>query len=369
MNSIQDRCIFALLIHALGDKLGFKNSDWKTDYGRPASVGTINEFICEFIDLGGVNGIDISDWIVSSDTFYNIAIAKSIIKYKNKINKRFIVNVKNNLIDAYNAIDDDKKIGVKRYDGNTTKKYLQIFTVDDDASTQQYDPTSGGNGVASRSIPIGIAIHKESDIEKLIETSIKIGKLTHNSPHGYLSGLTVAFFASLAMRNVNINLWPHMLVELLESDKVSKYINKEKQEVKFDYMDHIRYWKKYIDTRFVDKKPIKSRSTSNLIFRIRYYYENFVKDTPTRGIGLSGYCATIMAYDSLLDCDGKWEKLIFYAILNPSDSNTIGAISGGLYGAMYGIGDIPTHMLNNIEFEKEIVKLGKEIYKKFYKTK
>lgn len=364
--TIKDKYILSFLIHALGDTIGFKNSDWKLDYGRPASVGTINEFVYEFIDLGGINGIDISNWSVSSDTVYNIGVAKSLLKYKGKLDKKFIVYTKNCLVLAYNQIASDKQAGTKRYEGDTTIKYLRTFTLNDDARNQPYDPESGGNGVATRSIPLGVAFYKEADISTLVDTSVIMGKLTHNSPLGYLAGLTVAYFASLGMRNVSVNLWPHKLVELLESDLVGKHIDKSIADLKFDYMDYIRHWKKYIDTRFVDTKPIKSRSNSNLIFRIRYYYENFVKDTKSRGIGVSGFCAVIMAYDALLDCDGKWEKVIFYAMLNPSDSSTVGAICGGLYGIVYGFGDIPEHMIRHIEHSKELIKLGKKFYNKFY---
>ena len=52
----------------------------------------------------------------------------------------------------------------------------------------------------------------------------------------------------------------------------------------------------------------------------------------------------IMAYDALLDCNGNWEKLIVYAILHIGDSDTIGAVAGGLYGAVYGFGDVPENM-------------------------
>lgn len=364
--NIKDRCIMSFLLHALGDKIGFKNSDWKINYGKPTSAGTINEFVYEFIDLGGINGIDISEWIVSAETLYNIAISKSLLKYKNVIDKKFIVAVKNNIKETYNNNILDIRNGIKRYDDDITVKYLLKFTLDDDAGTLPYDEQSASNGLTSRSIPIGIAFHKESDLDLLIEMSIKIGKLTHNSPSGYLAGLTISYFASLAIKNVSINLWPSMMIELMESERVTKYIDMNISEIKFDYMDYIRYWKKYIDTRFIDNKPIKSRSTSNLIFRIRYYYENFVSDGKIMGIGNSGYCATIIAYDALLDCDAKWEKIIFYAILNPSDSNTIGSICGGLYGAMYGFGDVPEHMLHNIEKNKELLKLGKQFYDKFY---
>jgi ADP-ribosylglycohydrolase len=74
-----------------------------------------------------------------------------------------------------------------------------------------------------------------------------------------------------------------------------------------------------------------------------------------------------MAYDALLDCDGKWEKIIFYAILNPSDSSTVGSMAGALFGAYYGFGDVPIKMYDYIEEGDQLVKLGKDMYKKFYK--
>lgn len=368
IDKMKNRYIYSFLLHALGDVIGFKNSDWKLDYGKPADIGTINEFVYEFIDLGGVNGIDLSKWIESSDTIYNIAIGNAILKHKGKVDKNFIIHTKNFFILGYNRMMLEQKDRIFRYPGATTEKIIRIFSETVDARTTPYNPKSGGNGVAARSIPIGIAFYKESDLDILIETAITIGMLTHNSPLGYLAGLSVAYFASLAIRDVPINLWPHMMIDLLESERVSKFIDTKNSQINFDYMDYIRYWKKYVDTRFTDHKPIKSRSTSNLIFRTKYYYENFVKETKSKGIGVSGFCAVIMAYDALLDCDGKWEKVIFYAMLNPSDSGTVGAICGGLYGTIYGMGDVPEHMLNGLEDIEVLTKLGKTYWKKFYKT-
>lgn len=106
-----------------------------------------------------------------------------------------------------------------------------------------------------------------------------------------------------------------------------------------------------------------------MLFRARYYYENFTKeDRGINQIGASGLSVMIMAYDSLLDCDGKWEKLVFYAILNPGDSDTVGAIAGGLYGAVYGFGDVPENMLKYLEDKDTLIKLGKELHVRFNKV-
>lgn len=152
---------------------------------------------------------------------------------------------------------------------------------------------------------------------------------------------------------------------MLDSKEIKKYIDITNNDVLLDYLSYVRYWKKYVENRFPDGKPLKSKIFRNMIFRIKYYYENFVKNTNAETIGGSGICALIMAYDSLLDCDGKWEKLIFYSILHPGDSDTVGAIAGGLYGAVYGFGDVPDNMLKYLEEKETLYELGKKFYELF----
>lgn len=364
---VKFKYILTFLLHALGDTIGFKNSDWKLDYGRAGDIDLINEMVYEFIDLGGVNGLDISEWKVSSDTFYHIAIGNTMLGYKGKLDEKFILKCKNQLTLAINKMMYDKKTFISRFEGSTTRKYIKQFSTGQDARTLPYDPESGGNGPSGRSACIGLAFYKEEDLDKLIECSISLAKISHNSPMGFLSGFAMSYFVSLAIREVDIAKWPHMFVNLIESDKIKKYIDQTNTEILFDYMDYVRFWRKYLDTRFIDLKPNKSRSTSNLIFRIKYYYENFVKDTKAQAIAVSGICAIIMAYDALLDCDGKWEKLIFYSVLNPSDSSTVGAMAGALFGAYYGFGDVPPEMYEYVEKGKELVDLGKKMFKKYYK--
>lgn len=361
---MENRYIALFLLHGLGDTIGFKNSDWEFNYNKPASLDTVTEMIYEFIDLGGINGINISNWNVSDDTLYHIAISKSLLSYTGKLDEKFLLKTKNNMIEMHNKMIDEEKNGIYRFPGKTTDKYIEMFSEKSDARSKKYDQTSGGNGPAMRNLSIGLLFYRENDIDELINISITLSKLTHNSAHGYLGGFTSAFFVSLGTRNIAINKWIFLLIEILESDKIKTYINMNNNDEVFDYIAYINYWKKYIDTRFIDDKPIKSRSISNMIFRTKYHFQNFVENTKSTVIGGSGYSAMIMAYDALLDCDGKWEKLIFYAILHPGDSDTVGAIAGGLYGIVYGFGDVPKNMVCCIEEKDILLELGEKFHKK-----
>jgi ADP-ribosylglycohydrolase len=132
-------------------------------------------------------------------------------------------------------------------------------------------------------------------------------------------------------------------------------------------MDFIMYWEKHIDNRFdKDRSLLKIKSFSNPMFRIRYYYDQFHVGTPAKMIGDSGYLATIMAYDAFVDSNGIWEKLILYGMLHIGDSDTVGAIAAGFYGAYHGFGDVPPGMSKTLEMKEDIEKLAKDIEKKFY---
>ena len=260
----------------------------------------------------------------------------------------------------------DKDKGKDRYFGVTTWKYVKLINKGKDGRTLPYDKMSGGNGAAMRAGPIGLVYYGEKNRNLLIKYAIELSRITHNSAYGYLGGLTMALFTSFVIEHINIKKWPFLLVNLLNSQDVKQYIKKDVDE-EDDYEKFTNYWIKYIDTRFDDKEPIMSRSHKNLIFRSRYYYENFTRDTESFLIGESGFCAMIMVYDALLDSGNIWEKLVIYAGLHLGDSDTTCAMAAFLYGLMYGLNDVPEKNLEYLEFKDELIDVGKKMYNEFYK--
>lgn len=366
---IKNKYEFVFLLHAVGDTVGFKNSDWEFNYGKPASLESVLEFIFEFIDLGGINGINLKDWIVSDDTLYHIAIGNALLEYK-EFDEPFIYKVKLQLTDMHNRMYNEKeKDGFYRFPGITTTHALNNMSKDHDFRKEPYIKSTGGNGAAMRSLCIGLLFYKEKDFDSLVDMSITLSKLTHNAPIGFLAGFTAAYFVSLGIRDIKVEDWINLLITHLESPLIKKYIDTDNSAEFLDYITYVNNWKIYLDTRFVDGRPLKTRSTSNMIFRMKYYQENFSKESKSvEKIGSSGYCGMIMAYDALLDCDGFWEKLVFYSMLHPGDSDTVGAIAGGLYGAVYGHGDVSLNMLEHLEEKKILKKLGNSMFEQYYKN-
>jgi ADP-ribosylarginine hydrolase len=372
MTSIKNKYISSMVLHGLGDTIGFKNGDWKTNYDKNTTIGTILEYSSEFIDLGGINGISLDGWYVSANTLYHEEIADALlqicdIQSVNNMTDKSWMTFKNGLILAYNRNDKDEYVGETfrvRMPNNLTQDIMQKFTEETDGRTFEFEPKTYTNDCATRSLAIGLAYH--NNLEMLIHISIMSGMMTHNSPAGFLGGLTVAYFAYMGANGIDLYKWPTMLIKLLESENVTKYINKKRNDVFMNYVLYLNNWKDYVDTRFLNDEPIKTRAFKNLAFRIRYYWEHFVRDTPCTLFGVSSWCVTIMAYDGLIDCGGIWEKLIFYTMLNPADTSAVGSIAGGLYGLLYEFGDVTPNMLEHLEDKLRLEQCGAAIYDKFH---
>lgn len=372
-SDISTKIKWAMLLHALGDTLGFYNGEWEFNhyiFEKRLTLDYVNELIYEFIELGGVNGIDLKGWHVSDDTIFHLAIANSMLKYDGKLTDKFILSVKHKMASALAQIKRDlaNKDPLKQIDrkvGEMTTKSIMKFEEDVDARNDGYTADAGGNGAAMRSIVIGLCLHGKDRRSELIDCSVTLSMLTHNNPIGYLGGFSTALFAAFALEKIPLHKWPFMIIEELATPKLKSFMSSQNLDEAWDYSMFVKAWKKYTDTRFVNGKPIKNKAFSNPMYRIRYYHDNFFKDTKSLQIGDSGYLCVIMAYDALLDCDGKWEKIIVYSMLHSGDSDTIGAVAGGLYGAVYGKGDVPQKMLENLEFSDDIIKLSKMLAKKY----
>jgi ADP-ribosylarginine hydrolase len=89
-----------MLLHALGDTIGFKNGEWEFNYfENDISYKTSLEIVFHFIQLGGITTIDLKDWNVSDETLIHMAVAKTLLEYnKNNNNKN---DYKNDYIDIF----------------------------------------------------------------------------------------------------------------------------------------------------------------------------------------------------------------------------------------------------------------------------
>ncbi len=268
-------------------------------------------------------------------------------------------------------LDKEIESKIERGFGSITFRSIKSWDDKTDQRHARYNMYSGGNGCSMRTFPIGIAYHKDEDLDILIDTSITTSKLTHNSPIGFLGGFITAYFIKLALNNIAIEKWPFMVIDMLESDKIKSYIDRDNDNIYMDYRNSVKVWKKYVDLFFSeDKKPLKLKTSENLISRFKIMYDidkSLLEIENYKNIaGGNGQSAIIMAYNAVLDCDGNWEKLVYYSMLHGGDSDTVGAIAAGFYGAIYGLSNVPEHLLKHLEMKKELIEIGEKFYETFF---
>jgi len=377
--TMNERYRACMILHAVGDTVGYKNSEWEFKRG---GYEIINEKLYEFIALGGVNGISLKGWHVSDDTILHIKIAQALVeKYDdiNTLNK----NITNKFIDALEQFT--KEGNDLRNPGLTTIKIIQKLKNGMKWDETPYDLFSGGSGASMRTACIGLAYPGEDNRYKLIQIAIESSRITHNSVVGYLGGLVAALFTAFAIENVRINEWPFLLLNMLETGKIEKYLTKTGRDIGTYQKDShifIDKLKQYIEYKFdSNKNVIERRSSMNLLFRSQYYLETYgfkpeqrraVKtdafeqpNKPLGFIGSGGDDSIIIAYDSLIDSKDNWEKLCVYSMMHIGDTDTTGCIAAAWYGAMYGFKNVPENFTEHLEYKKELERLGNELFKKY----
>ena len=62
-----------MILNAVGDTIGYKNSEWEFNYGKKVDQYFSDDILYEFISLGGIQ-LDLKGWIVSDDTIMHIEV-------------------------------------------------------------------------------------------------------------------------------------------------------------------------------------------------------------------------------------------------------------------------------------------------------
>lgn len=354
---MEDRYIACILLHAVGDSIGYKNGEW--EFSRNLDK------VYEFIDLGGINHMLLKGWSVSDDTILHMEVAKALIENKNNTNL-LCKSLANRFVDALNTFE--KEGFNKRNPGKITVENFKRLRNGSSWNKTPYKKIYGGSGAAMRSLCIGLVYHRLEDRDRLLEVAIETSRISHNSAVGFLGGFTSALFTALAVEDISVNRWPFVLMNMINQNVIDDYIKKTDRDYKNysdDSHEFIKKWQRYILNKFdKDGNVIRTRASLNLYLRSDYY-DNFGFKEGEYFPGSGGDDSVIIAYDALIDAGDSWEKLVFYSMLHKGDTDTTGCIAAGWYGAVRGFQDVPEKTLKYVEFKKELQDIGKRLYK-FY---
>lgn len=371
-NNMEHNYVYCFILSAIGDTLGYMNGAMEFNLGATKfSSGLTWSLFSFFLENGGFSGIDLEGRIVSDDTVFHIATARGLLKSG---------NIYENIVKEYvNELNEPSM--EKRGIGNTLKNSLEKIRDGLDWKLTPYNERGGGNGAAMRMMCIGLMYHKKSDLQKLVETSIIIGKMTHNNPIGYLGGIVSAYVTSLAIQKVNITHWLDYVIGLLSGNIIDEYIKKtvntnEYNKYVYEKMRYVDMWKIYreilYNKKFADTRQKVRKMEFQLPHRMEFYNKHFslIKDNVNVVPGANGLDSVIIAFDCLMDAQDNWELLVYFGMINAGDSDTIGTICAAWFGAYYGR---PGNLLKNhwlkLEYLPELTKIGKQMYNEFYKKK
>lgn len=356
---METRYIACILLHAVGDSVGYKNGEWEFSKNL--------DKVYEFIDIGGINHIDLKNWSVSDDTILHMDVANALIKDNKGNTDSLCEDLANRFVKSLNRFE---KEGLnKRHPGKITLENFKRLRGGTLWNDTPYKKIYGGSGAAMRNLCIGLVYHKLNEREKLFEVAIKTSRISHNSAVGILGGVTSALFTALAINNINIQRWPFILINSINEGIIDKYIKdsgRDFDKYKADSHEFVKKWQRYILNKF-DKNGdiIRTRASLNLYLRSDYYYDNFGFKEGEYFPGSGGDDSVIIAYDSLIDAGNSWEKLVFYSMLHKGDTDTTGCIASGWYGALKGFDDVPQITIDGVEFHNELKQIGKDLFK-FY---
>ena len=352
-----------ILLHALGDTIGYKNGQWEFNNAQDMTSqqwAYVNEMLYEFIELGGINNINLDGWKYSDDTILHSMIASSVKEKFNddpiKISDYFAYILKENGLHDLQG----------RHAGRITKHAIRILMEGKDWKTLPYREMAGGSGASMRTPVLGLIYSGKKNRKKLIQIALETSRVTHNNTIGYLGGITSALFTAFAIENIPVNTWAKKLIEILESGIIEEYLEQTRgiKEYIKDKDIFINKWKKYIDEKFTENdQVIYNKSMRNLVYRTKYYYDNYgYHKSPEYFPGSGGDDSVIIAYDCLIDAGKSWDKLVVYSMIHVGDSDTTGAIAGALYGALYGLSNVPSKNLKYLEDKKKILKIVDHVY-------
>lgn len=353
---MEDKYNAICLLFTLHDIISYSMYDW---IDPDIEIKNVVYFISKFIELGGITGYGIKELIFSQYTYYFRGVSKYLLKYYDEFGMN-PEKIKKYIFKYYNYVKKDAKDKIVR---NYHSSFMSQI---DEGSTSKYTRVNELLNPSYKSllfcVPLGLKFWSEDDLDKLIESSFILAKLVDDNMHVLLGGFVSSLFITLGLRDISIYKWIKIMLDILESDKIKKYIdNDEKQK---DYLMFLRYWNIYYDTRFVNDKPIIAFATTDLLYRNKFFDDNF-RDKKYGYFGETSYFSLILHYDALISCSGVWERFLYYSTIHHGWHAS--AYAGALFGSVYKFNGVFKNLINDIEQHNKIDELSKKMFKSFSK--
>jgi len=189
---------------------------------------------------------------------------------------------------------------------------------------------SKGCGGVMRVAPVGLAIQ---DAEQAFRVGCESAAITHGHPTGYLAA---GFLAAL-------------IAGILAGDSLRQAVDAS--------MGILQTWPGHAECLKIVAKAV------DLVERA----EPSAETVEQIGAGWVAEEALAIGVYSALAGDKTFEKGVLLAVNHSGDSDSTGAITGNIMGALHGIGIVPQRWLGQLELRDVIDELAGDLYDRFAK--
>lgn len=357
----------SLILCIFGDILGFQSSNIngaplkisKKKYGdeyKTKAFELANHKFYGFLYSGSINQ-DVDKLKYSFNTLMLFATLKGLSEG---------IDNKQNCIKEYIKIYN--KYGEKKlFDSYIpTNNYVESIKSLVKHESLTYDSKYNDSMVLSRVLPFGLLYWKKEERSKLITNIIENISITHKNNTTYLCGITLGLFISFKKNGIDAHKWGRKLTEYLLSNEFDMIIKENKMyntEFILDKEDYISVWSAYLDVSFKNDRYISKFEMMNPSYRANFLFLTFNDPSANEfAYGLKAEECMIIAYDSLLYCDGYWEKMFIIGALGITNNSVMGSMCGILFGIEYGINNsINKNIFKNEQWLKKLLMLTKNI--------
>ena len=185
-----------------------------------------------------------------------------------------------------------------------------------------------GCGCVGRAMPVGLV----EEEERAFTIGAITGAITHGNPTAYLSAGTLA----------------HIVCRIIQGDSIEEAINKGITRLK-EEPEHETLAAKLEEAVLLAKEKMPTRLKLESL-----------------GKGFVAHEVLAMALYVVLCYQNDFEEAIRFAVNQSGDSDSVGAIVGGLLGAYLGVERLPQEKIDKIELHREIEELAQDLLD-FYK--
>ena len=191
------------------------------------------------------------------------------------------------------------------------------------------DEFSNGNGSLMRILPLAYYVEKMSRPEQF-ELTHQVSCLTHGHPRSQIGcGIYIQFSVNLLRGQAPEEAYKGMAGEAI------KYYSR------LPYRCELPHFARILQAD--------------------------ISELPEESINSSGYVVDTLEASLWCFLNSKsYEETILKAVNLGDDTDTTGAVAGGLAGLYYGLGSIPERWINSLAREDDILDLAQRFYKRVY---